>query len=81
MSERKGDRFLVVKRFGRNDVPRRLCQSLRQARSVAAACQQTWLATKIDERLAGCTIGSQLCCVAIYRLDRDGRVVEYIEAI
>ena len=81
MSAHKGDRFLVVKRYPRDDVPRRLCDTLEQAHSVAVACGRSKRATKTDERLAGTTNLQELCSVGIYRIGPDGRVEEFWQSI
>jgi len=74
-------KYLVVKQFFRREIPRRVCNTLEQARRVAAACRQKSLATNIDIHLAQQDITAWLACVVIYRVDGDGRVVEYVEAI
>jgi len=74
-------KYLVVKQFYRREIPRRMCDTLQQARRVAAACRQKSLATNIDIHLAQQDITTWLACVVIYRVDGDGRVVEYVESI
>ena len=81
MSARKGDRFLVVKQYPWDEVPRRLCNTLKQARSVAAAYCQSSKPTKTDERLADAEIIDELCSVAIYRIDADGHVSKLVQIV
>jgi len=81
MNARKGDRFLVVKRYPREDIPRRLCDTIEQARSVAVVYARSKRATKIDEYLAGTTNLQELCSVGIYRIGPDGCVEEFWQSI
>ena len=74
-------KWLVVKRYPWDEIPRRLCNTLKQACNVAAAYCRSSKPTKMDERLADVEITDELCCVAIYRIDADGHVSKLVRIV
>ena len=74
-------KYLVVRRFHRREIPRRVCDTLKQARLIAAAYRQTWFVTEHDRSLAQEGLGSPLYSIIIYRIDARGQVVEFVESI